>query len=389
MAEKLAQGVTFLHTADLHLGRPFDALSPSAEVRREDLRATFRRMVERAIQEPVDLFLVAGDLFDSPCPPPADREAARDGFRRLIEAGIHCFAIPGNHDFFIPGGVWSELEAAGVAVFARPRLELRALPKLGVKVCGMAYDRERPKARPLANLEAGDAEPGEWGIFLFHGSLDTIGEGYDDAPFSEAEIARLPFQYVALGHYHGCREIGRRPLAAYPGSPEGLGMNPRETGERRFLLGRLEACEDETAVRLRKEAASQRRIEIKEIDLSQYSEPESLFDAVRNAAGPDDLLGVRFSGVASPEVWEAAEELEERFSGTFFHLRVDRRDAAAPGEIPDDDRFILGRFCNKLRARMQKAHGEERAVLETALRLGLADANRSKSSSPFLPTSVS
>ncbi len=389
MAENPPEYITFIHTADLHLGRPFDALGPRAEQRREDLRATFRRLVERATQENVDLFLVAGDLFDSPCPPPADRETAREGFRRLKEAGIRTFAIPGTHDFFIPDGVWSEIEAAGVAVFSRPRLEQKAVPELGVKVYGMAFDRERPKDRPLAGLQVEGAKAGERSLFLFHGSLDVIGEGYDDAPFSEAEIAQLPFAYVALGHYHSYRQMGRRPPAVYPGSPEGIGVNPRGAGERYILLGRLEAREDETAVHLQKVSVGGRRIEILNIDLSQQLDPESLFEAVRNAAGPEDLLGLHLTGAPSPEVWEAAEELEERFAGNFFHFRVDRSHVAVPGELPDDDRFILGRFCNKLKTRIENAEGEERSILEMALRLGVAAANRPKSSSRLSPLSVS
>ena len=128
MSDRLSENITFIHTADLHLGRPFDSLGGRMPERREDLRAAFGRMVKRAEKEKVDLFLVAGDLFDSPCPPPADREAARAGFLRLREAGVRAFAIPGNHDFFIPGGVWSEMETTGVTVFSHPKLEWKEIP---------------------------------------------------------------------------------------------------------------------------------------------------------------------------------------------------------------------------------------------------------------------
>ncbi|MDP7386552.1 MAG: DNA repair exonuclease, partial [Nitrospinota bacterium] len=306
MSDKPSENITFIHTADVHLGRPFDSLGGRGPERREDLRAAFGRMVERAVKEKVDLFLVAGDLFDSPCPPPADREAARAGFLCLREAGVRAFAIPGNHDFFIPGGVWSEMEAAGVTVFSRPQLEGKEVPPAGVRVFGMAYDRERPRSRPLADLQAEGDDAAGARILLFHGSLEVLGEGYDDAPFSEAEISRLPFDYVALGHYHSWREIGQRPLAAYPGSPSGVGMTSRETGERYFLLGRVETNEAERSVHLERIPAGGRTVHVKEIDLSRSAKPEDLFGAVRHAAGPDDLLSLRLTGVPSPEVWEAA-----------------------------------------------------------------------------------
>ncbi|MDP6482264.1 MAG: DNA repair exonuclease [Nitrospinota bacterium] len=389
MSDKPSENITFIHTADVHLGRPFDSLGGRGPERREDLRAAFGRMVERAVKEKVDLFLVAGDLFDSPCPPPADREAARAGFLCLREAGVRAFAIPGNHDFFIPGGVWSEMEAAGVTVFSRPQVEGKEVPPAGVRVFGMAYDRERPRSRPLADLQAEGDDAAGARILLFHGSLEVLGEGYDDAPFSEAEISRLPFDYVALGHYHSWREIGQRPLAAYPGSPSGVGMTSRETGERYFLLGRVETNEAERSVHLERIPAGGRTIHVKDFDLSRSAKPDDLFGAVRHAAGPDDLLSLRLTGVPSPEVWEAAGELEDRFEGVFFHFRVDRSGVAALEEIPDDDRFILGRFCNKLQSRIRQTEGEERVVCEMALRLGLAAANPSKPSAQSFSLSAS
>ena len=389
MAVTPPQTISFLHTADVHLGRPFDSLGSRAEARREDIRAAFRKMVDRAVQESIDLFLVAGDLFDSPCPPPADREAAREGFRRLREAGVHTFAIPGNHDSFIPGGVWSELERVGVHVFSRPALQRASLIDRPVDVFGTAYDEKHPERRPIADL-AFDENPDQRSrIFLLHGSLDVIGEGYVEAPFSEEEIARLPFDYVALGHYHRFRETGGRPLAAYPGSPVGLAVHPREAGERTYVSGRLEILEGRTEVRIQPETTGDRLVRILDVDLSQCPDPESLLTKIRGAASPGDLVGVRLRGVPSPEVWECAQLLEERFSGSFFHFRVDRSGISVPGDIPDDDRSILGRFCNKLLANIKQAEGEEKVVNELALRLGMAAAEHAKAGSGWPPASTS
>ena len=389
MAVTPPQTISFLHTADVHLGRPFDSLGSQAEERREDIRAAFRKMVDRAVQDSIDLFLVAGDLFDSPCPPPAERETAREGFRRLQEAGVHTFAIPGNHDSFIPGGVWTELERVGVHVFSRPALQKASLVDRPVDVFGTAYDEKHPERRPIADLVFDENPDRRSRIFLLHGSLDVIGEGYVEAPFSEEEIARLPFDYVALGHYHRFRETGGRPLAAYPGSPVGLVVHPREAGERTYVSGRLEILEGRTEVRIQPETTGGRLVRILDVDLSQCPDPESLLTEIREAASPEELVGVRLRGVPSPEVWECAQQLEERFSGSFFHFRVDRNGISIPGDIPDDDRSILGRFCNKLLANIEQAEGEEKAVNELALRLGMAAAERAQAGSGWPPASTS
>ena len=54
-----------LHTADVHLGARHADLGDAAAAQRERQFAAFQATVELALAEKVDLFLIAGDLFDS------------------------------------------------------------------------------------------------------------------------------------------------------------------------------------------------------------------------------------------------------------------------------------------------------------------------------------
>ncbi len=54
-----------LHTADVHLGARHADLGEAASAQRERQFAAFAASVDLALAEKVDLFLVAGDLFDS------------------------------------------------------------------------------------------------------------------------------------------------------------------------------------------------------------------------------------------------------------------------------------------------------------------------------------
>jgi len=54
-----------LHTADVHLGARHADLGEAAAAQRERQFAAFRASIDLAIAERVDVFLVAGDLFDS------------------------------------------------------------------------------------------------------------------------------------------------------------------------------------------------------------------------------------------------------------------------------------------------------------------------------------
>src|SRR6185312_5002823 len=89
-----------LHTADVHLGARHADLGEQAAAQRERQIAAFRRSVDLALAERVDLFLIAGDLFDSNTQPP--RSVARVGaeLRRLVDGGIRTVIIPGTHDCY-------------------------------------------------------------------------------------------------------------------------------------------------------------------------------------------------------------------------------------------------------------------------------------------------
>ena len=54
-----------IHTADVHLGARHADLGEQASAQRERQFAAFKATIDLALAEKVDLFLVAGDLFDS------------------------------------------------------------------------------------------------------------------------------------------------------------------------------------------------------------------------------------------------------------------------------------------------------------------------------------
>ena len=81
--------VTAVVTADNHLNRYYDRMPPQQlEKRRRYLRRGFHQAVQYAVEHPVDLFLQAGDLFDTPDPRNLDREFVASELGRLRAAGV-------------------------------------------------------------------------------------------------------------------------------------------------------------------------------------------------------------------------------------------------------------------------------------------------------------
>ncbi|PYQ20200.1 MAG: exonuclease sbcCD subunit D, partial [Acidobacteria bacterium] len=83
----------FLHTADWHIGKPLRGRS-----RMDEYAAALEEVAGTAIAARVDAVLLAGDVFDSPAPPPEAEKLVYDFLARLIPERIACVVIAGNHD---------------------------------------------------------------------------------------------------------------------------------------------------------------------------------------------------------------------------------------------------------------------------------------------------
>lgn len=82
-----------LHTADWHLGRTIRGRS-----RVPEFEAVLDEVCGIAIDEGVDVFLVAGDIWDTMSPAPDADRLLYAALRRLVEAKIDVVLVAGNHD---------------------------------------------------------------------------------------------------------------------------------------------------------------------------------------------------------------------------------------------------------------------------------------------------
>jgi DNA repair protein SbcD/Mre11 len=98
--QEQANGViTLVLTADNHLG--YAALNQHPRKReqcRQQLRHAFQQATDFAIGQSVDLFVQAGDLFDTTNPDEQERSFVAECLAQLRQAGVRAFAVGGVHD---------------------------------------------------------------------------------------------------------------------------------------------------------------------------------------------------------------------------------------------------------------------------------------------------
>src|SRR5437879_5666637 len=91
--------ITVVFTADNHLGSTTFGQQPrKREERQQRLRHAFQQATDFAIGQGVDLFIQAGDLFDTVTPHERDRSFVAARLAQLRQAGVRAFALGGVHD---------------------------------------------------------------------------------------------------------------------------------------------------------------------------------------------------------------------------------------------------------------------------------------------------
>ena len=235
-----------LHIADIHLGaRPLGFSERSS-----GLVEAFNQALDYAVEERVDLVLIAGDLFDVPKPEGQYVKEAVRAFKKLASQGIPVVAAHGEHD--TPGRRSSTmLEVLDEAVdgFHAPQpprgsgiveaVEATTMTLKGITVAVFPFFRTSiAERRRLAGalLQAYDkklAEAGGPSVFLGHFSLDSV------QPFDYiASPGSLPrASYAALGHVHRRSIDLEAPVPyAYPGSLQPLNIDEARHGFKRGPL---------------------------------------------------------------------------------------------------------------------------------------------------------
>ena len=221
--------ITFLHTADWHVGKPFAGIQDPDKrvlVRQERLEA-IRRLGEVARDRGAAFILVAGDLFDSPRPTRADVASLCAAVQSI---GLPVVAIPGNHDHAGEGSVWHQDFFQNLAKSQAPNLRvvLDATPidlhGVALFPCPLARRHEATDTTSwLRDPALFEAHAGPR-VVLAHGSVqgfsgaDEEGGGYEPNLIA---LERLPvdqLDYIALGDWHGAKNVGSK--AWYSGTPE-------------------------------------------------------------------------------------------------------------------------------------------------------------------------
>ena len=359
-----------LHFADLHLDRSFAGLgmaSSEAAKRRDELRAALRRIVDLAIERDVDIVTVGGDLYEHDRVTPDTGNFIRQEFARLAPRPV--LAAPGNHDPYVPDGLYWRLEwPDNVHVFQTMTWE--AVQAAGCRIWGVGHRGLAIRDNLMADLRVSGGGPN---IALMHGSdMSAVPEGKDaHCPFEREDIERSGADFALLGHYHEMRlRPSDAPKYGYPGSPEPLSFG--EEGAHYVFL--LEA--DAGKVSVEPIAINELSYRASVLDITGLATSDAVRELIQQCAGEavpsPQVVRVIVTGQPEPELDLDREGLLHSCAQYFRYLEiVDRTDPPFELEQIRSESTTRGMFVRLIEAQLETAQEGERGVLQEALQYGL------------------
>ncbi|MBR6594361.1 MAG: DNA repair exonuclease [Clostridia bacterium] len=358
--------VRIFHIADVHFDTPFSALTAEeAASCKNSLRSAFSKAVLAAKNRGVELFFIAGDLFDSRFVSPDTLEFVRDKIASF--PSCRFFISPGNHDPYGEDSFYAKgfLPENAHVFRGKERVEI---DELGVDVYGFGFTEGHCGENPITGYP--ERRQDRISILVCHGDLNGREDGY--APFTESDVAASGFDYIALGHIHKASGVMKQggTYYAYPGCIEGRGFD--ETGDKGGLLGTV----SKGSVELAHFSLSVRRYERIEVDISGAETRLQVMEAIRSALRPYGGTRLRLTLTGRPKnSFYISEELFE--TGGSCPEYIELRDETVPS--PDftaieAENTLRGAFFRRMRERIEGAEegSVEKELAVRALKAGLA-----------------
>ncbi|HEY4711323.1 MAG TPA: DNA repair exonuclease [Dehalococcoidia bacterium] len=359
-----------LHTADIHLGAKFPRLGNKGASQREQLRTTFKNIIATAIDERVNIVLIAGDLFDANQQPQRNIDLVIEQFNLLGSNNIPICLIPGTHDSLDSSSIYRKFDFEGkcpnLKVFTNENISFKEYPGLDLTVYGKPNLSNRSYISPLKGLKPSTST--KFHIAMAHGSFyipEKIAE--DDHVFTPEEVKASGMDYLALGHWHRVYMCSEKPPAWYSGSPEWISDQTEKGGV--LLISLLDTGE----VNIEPKMLGLRAYDEIEIDVGEVQDLVKLKVRISEGANQNLVRKVTLKGLRDAEFIINPDELETELEEKFFHLSVTDKSHPKSGKITkDEERLIRSRFIKLMERQIEGSEGEGKDIAENALQYGIA-----------------
>lgn len=234
----------FLHIADVHLDSPFLGLSflPSelfCQIKNA-IQLSFEKAVNFAIDNDVDLVLLAGDTFDSIHPTPQSKIFFANQIKRLVDRQIQVVMVLGNHDYSQIDDLLLNESPYFKIIGSNEQIEqvdFMTKSQYKYRVVGFSYQHNHITEDIIAKYPPKSTSI--YTIGLAHAGMKQSSVDQNNyAPFTLNEVKNLNYDYFALGHIHLRQVLSQEPWIVYSGNLQGRHVNEKDA--KGFYFGQVD-----------------------------------------------------------------------------------------------------------------------------------------------------
>lgn len=355
--------IKIIHTADLHLGRTLPYLNARASARRSEVALTLQKITDICKKQNADALVIAGDLFESPCP---EADIAAQAFAVLGNANLPVVICAGNHDCLLcDSPYFTQKLPDNVTVLTKdvPFVKIND----NATVYGVSfYDYEMLMSAPPAIPDKNSIN-----ILALHADIDTASR-YN--PINAEFLAQCGADYVALGHIHKRSELKciGSTYFAYCGCPEGQGFD--ELG----VCGVYSVTVDKGNVTAEFIPTSRRIHAFEKIDITDCEDNIQICSLITEQLKAkygesfcDNLYKIHLTGhqCFNPDTAFIAYSLLESI---YFIKISNKAQAKINYEVLAKEPTLKGIFVRRMLEKLDSCAEDERGLVAQALKLGLS-----------------
>ena len=360
--------VKVLHCADLHFDTPFKELSKEiSDTSKNELLEVFKNIIDLAIDENIEVLLIAGDVFDNLTVNKNTLFFISDQIRRI--KNIKVFISPGNHDPYNEKSFYSMINWPENVYIFKGDMEFKEVKELNLIVWGAGFRQNYENETLLRGI---NVDNDKINIMLLHGEIASNNSKNEYNPIYINDIYKSNIDYIALGHKHKFSGILKEGITtyAYSGCPQGRGFD--EEGEKGVIIGEVY----KSGTNLEFFLVYKRKYVTKEIDITGTNNYDEVVFKVLSDLSDEEIYKNFYKIILKGELKEHFKLREnlliEKLKNKFYYIKIINQTSIEVNlEELSRDYSIKGKFISKILEKLKDASDDDKEILKLALKIGI------------------
>lgn len=360
--------IKVLHCADLHFDTPFKELSKEvSDTSKNELLEVFKNIIDLAIDENIEVLLIAGDIFDNLTVNKNTLFFISDQIRRIDN--IKVFISPGNHDPYNEKSFYNMINWPGNVYIFKGDIEFKEVKELNLIVWGAGFRNNYENETLLRGV---NVDNDKINIMILHGEISSINSKNEYNPIYINDIYNSNIDYIALGHRHKFSGILKEGMTtyAYSGCPQGRGFD--ESGEKGVIIGEVYRGGTD----LRFFPICKRKYVTKEINITGTNSYDEVIFKILSDLSNEEIHKNFYKIILKGELKEHFNLKEnlliEKLKNKFYYIKI-INDTSIEINLEElsKDYSIKGKFIAKILEKLKDASDDDKEILKLALKIGI------------------